>query len=97
MTNIDIADKLINGQMGAIVRIDLNKKTKKPSIIYVKLDDSSAGKALIDKCNNTFAKQNRLVPVEPILARLNIRPGRPSSPEIQFPPVRNGQRCRTAL
>lgn len=36
-------------------------------------------KALIDKCN----KQNRLVPIEPILARFRIRPGKPSSPEIQ--------------
>ena len=82
-TNIDIADRLINGQMGTIVKIDVNKNTKNPSIIYIKLDDSSAGRALIDKCNNTFAKQNRLVPIEPILARFKIRPGKPSSPEIQ--------------
>ena len=56
---------------------------KKPTIIYIKFDDSKAEKALIDKCNNTFAKQNRLVPIEPILARFKIRPGKPSSPEIQ--------------
>ena len=65
-TNIDITDRLINGQMGIIVKIDVNKNTKNPSVIYIKLDDSSAGKALIDKSNNTFAKQNRLVPIEPI-------------------------------
>ena len=82
-TNIDIADRLINGQMGSIVKIDVNKNTKKPSIIYIKLDDSSAGKALIDKCNNTFVKQNRLVPIEPTQTRFKIRPGKPSSPEIQ--------------
>ena len=82
-TNIDIADRLIHGQMGTIIKIDMNKNTKKPSIIYIKFDDKLAGKALIDKCNNTFAKQNRLVPIEPILARFKIRPGKPSSPEIQ--------------
>lgn len=82
-TNIDIADRLIHGQMGTIIKIDMNKNTKKPSIIYIKFDDKLAGKALIDKCNNTFAKQNRLVPIEPILERFKIRPGKPSLPEIQ--------------
>lgn len=82
-TNIDIADRRIHGQMGTIIKIDMNKNTKKPSIIYIKFDDSLAGKALIDKCNNTFAKQNRLVPIEPILERFKIRPGKPSLPEIQ--------------
>lgn len=80
-TNIDIADRLIHG---TIIKIDMNKNTKKPSIIYIKFDDSLAGKALIDKCNNTFAKQNRLVPIELILERFKIRPGEPSLPEIQW-------------
>ena len=82
-TNIDIADRLINGQMSTIVKIDVNKNTKNQSVIYIKFDDSSAGKALIDKSNNTFAKQNRLVPIEPILVRFKIRPSKPSSLEIQ--------------
>ena len=34
-TNIDIADRLIHGQMGTIIKIDMNKNTKKPSIIYI--------------------------------------------------------------
>lgn len=83
-TNIDIADRLIHGQMGiTIIKIDMNKNIKKPSIIYIKFDDKLAGKALIDKCNNTFAKQNRLVPIELILERFKIRPGKPSLPEIK--------------
>ena len=43
-TNIDIADRLIHGQMGTIIKIDTNKNTKKPSIIYIKFDDSLAGR-----------------------------------------------------
>ena len=78
-TNIDIADRLIHGQMGTIIKINMNRNKKKTSIIYIKFDDSLVRKALIDKCN----KQNRLVPIEPILARFRIRPGKPSSPEIQ--------------
>ena len=70
-TNVDIADRLINGEMGMIVKIDVNKDTKQPSIIYIKFDDSLA-QALIDKSNNTFAKENRLVPIEPTLARFKI-------------------------
>ena len=56
-TNIDINDRLINGQMGTI------KKIAKPSVIYV--------------------KQNGAVPTEPVLARIKVRPEKPSSPEIQ--------------
>ena len=58
-TNIDIADRLIHGQMGTIIKIDMNS-TKKPSIIYIKFDDSLAGKALTDKCNNTFTEKKQI-------------------------------------
>ena len=46
-TNIDIADRLINGQMGTVIKIGLNEKTQKPNIVYIKFDHSDAGK----KCN----------------------------------------------
>ena len=87
-TNIDIADRLINGQMGIVVKIDVHPNTQKPTIIYIKFDDPKAGNMLTSKSNNLFAQQNQLVPVEPILAKIKIRPGKPSSPEmqrIQFP------------
>ncbi|RUA05461.1 MAG: hypothetical protein DSY43_04560, partial [Gammaproteobacteria bacterium] len=82
-SNIDITDRLINGQMGTIVHIDMNENTQKPSIIYIKFDDNKAGNTLIDKCTNNFAKENRVVPIEPIMVRFKVKPGKPSSPEIQ--------------
>lgn len=56
-TNIDIAARLINGQLGTIMRINLSLRTQKPTIIYIKFDDSKAGKNLINKSNNQFAKK----------------------------------------
>ncbi|XP_068738034.1 ATP-dependent DNA helicase PIF1-like [Montipora capricornis] len=41
--NIDIADRLINGQLGTVVKIEVNQNNKKPTIIYVKFDDAKAG------------------------------------------------------
>ena len=41
----------------------------------------TAGRALIDKCNNTFAKENRLVPIEPTVARFKINLVGRSSPK----------------
>ena len=38
---------------------------------------------MIAKCSNPFVRENNVVPIEPILARIKIRPGKPSSPEIQ--------------
>ena len=82
-TNIDIADRLINGQLGTIMRINVSPMTQKPTIIYIKFDDSKAGKNVINKSNNHFAKKNNFVPIEPILARFKVTPEKPSSPEIQ--------------
>ena len=82
-TNIDIADRLINGQMGTVIKVDVNQNTNKPIIIYVKFDDNEAGKNAINKCTNPFARQNQVVPIEPVLTRIKVRPGKASSPEIQ--------------
>ena len=38
---------------------------------------------MINKCTDQFAKDNNVVPIGPILAKIKIRPGKPSSPEIQ--------------
>ena len=56
-TNIDIADRLINGQLGTIMRINVSPMTQNPTIIYIKFDYSKAGKNLINKSNNQFAKK----------------------------------------
>ena len=82
-TNIDIADRLINGQMGTVIKIGLNENTQKPNIVYIKFDDSDAGKNAVTKHSNSFARHNNVVPIEPVLTKIKIRPGKPSSPEIQ--------------
>ena len=41
-TNIDIVDRLINGQLGTILRIDVSQRTQKSTIIYIKFGDSKA-------------------------------------------------------
>lgn len=82
-TNIDIADRLINGQMGTVIKITLSEKTQKPNIVYIKFDDSEAGRRAITKHSNSFARHNNVVPIEPVLTKIKIRPGKPSSPEIQ--------------
>ena len=86
-TNINIKDRLINGQMGIVVSIHVNVSNE-PAVLYIKFDDENAGKAMINNSADSFAKRNHLVPLEPVLARIKVRPGKASSPEaqrIQFP------------
>ena len=66
-TNIDIADRLINGQMGTIIKIEVNQNTQKPTVVYIKFDDHEAGRNSTTKCPNPFARENRVVPIEPVL------------------------------
>ncbi|XP_068712523.1 uncharacterized protein [Montipora foliosa] len=82
-TNINIADRLINGQMGTVVKVDVNKVTQKPNVIYVKFDDKRAGTNLIQCSGSPFARQHRVVPIEPVLTKIKLRPGKLSSPEVQ--------------
>ena len=80
--NINLQDRLINGQMGTVVKIDVNSNNE-PNVLYVNFDDEKAGKTTINTSSNSFAKQNNLVPIEPVLAKIKVRPGKASSPEIQ--------------
>ncbi|XP_015764268.1 PREDICTED: ATP-dependent DNA helicase PIF1-like [Acropora digitifera] len=87
-TNIDIADRLINGQLGTIVRIEVNQNNQNTTVIYIKFDDVKAGSSLIQRSNHPFIRENQVVPLHPVLAKIKIRPNKPSSPEIertQFP------------
>ncbi|KXJ13769.1 ATP-dependent DNA helicase PIF1 [Exaiptasia diaphana] len=87
-SNINIADRLINGQIGTLIKIHLNQSRQKPTIIYIRFDDNKAGKNVMSKSTNQFVKDNNVVPIEQVLAKIKIRPGKPSSPEIervQFP------------
>lgn len=54
-TNINIADRPINGQMGTVLKIHVNKVTPKPTVIYVKFDDDRAGGTFIKTTSYTFA------------------------------------------
>lgn len=51
-TNIDIADRLINCQMGTVIKIEVNQNNQKPTVIYIKFDDHQAGKNAIMKCSS---------------------------------------------
>lgn len=81
--NIDISDRLINGQIGTVVKIYVNPNTQRPSIVFIKFDDDKARQNMINNSNNQYAKEHKVVPIEPILAKIKVRPNKPSSPEIQ--------------
>ena len=81
--NVDISDRLLNGQLGTVARILVNEVTEKPTIVYIKFDDEDAGNLVIDKSADTFAIENKVVPIKPILAQIKLNPGKRSSPEIQ--------------
>ncbi len=82
-TNVDISDRLINGQLGTVIKVSVDNVSNKPSTIFVKFDDSNAGLSAIRNSSSSFARDNNLVPIKPVLARIKVRPGKPSSPEMQ--------------
>ena len=80
-SNIDIDDRLINGQIGTVRKIVLSGQVIK---IYVAFDDKTAGKVDRDQ----YGKVHRFVPVERIEAKIKLRENKNSSPVIkrtQFP------------
>ena len=81
--NVNISDRLINGQLGTVARIFVNEVTQKPTIVYIKFDDKDAGNLVIDKSSDIFAIENKVVPIKPVLAQIKLNPGKRSSPEIQ--------------
>ena len=82
-TNTYINDRLSNGQMGTITKIAISQSTSKPSVLYIKFDDPTAGIKTIEKCMDEYAREFRVVPIQPVLARIKVSPGKLSSPEIQ--------------
>ncbi|XP_028404822.1 uncharacterized protein LOC114527391 [Dendronephthya gigantea] len=54
-TNISIADRLINGQMGTVFKVDVNPINRKPTVLYIKFDDPNAGKNLLNATSNVLA------------------------------------------
>ncbi|XP_028410209.1 uncharacterized protein LOC114532812 [Dendronephthya gigantea] len=62
-SNISIADKLINGQMGTVFKVDVNPTNQKPTIVYIKFDDPNAGKNLLKTTSNLLAREHQVVPI----------------------------------
>lgn len=81
--NIDIADRLTNGQLGTVVRIGINQSNQKPTVIYIKFDDDKAGSSLIVNSTEPFVRENQVVPIQPVLAKIKVRPNKPSSPDTE--------------
>ena len=82
-TNLDVEDRLINGQIGTIVKTEINAVSAKPDVIYVRCDDQNAGKERTGRSNDTYARAHSFVPIVPVLT-LKARCFPPSSP----PPMR---------
>ena len=82
--NIDISDKLINGQMGLVKNISI--KNGRQSKIYVKFFDEEAG--LKKMSSDTYAIRVKCVPIKQVEADIHINKNNLSSPAIkrtQFP------------
>ena len=69
-TNLDIADRLINGQMGTVVKIHFDRVTQKPTVVYVKFDDNRAGSTSIQTSGDRFARESSAVPIKPVLSKI---------------------------
>ena len=65
------------------MKIHVNKRTQKPTVVCIKFDDQKAGRTFIQTSSYTFARENGVVPIEPVLSKIKVRPGKPSSPEVQ--------------
>ena len=83
MTNLNIEDRLINGQMGTVSKIKYNDTSQKPQVIYIKFDNESAGLETIRKSGDLYAMENHAVPIVPVVAKKKVKTSRPSSSEIQ--------------
>ena len=53
-TNIDSADRLINGHKGTVIKIEVDGNTTKTNIVYINFNDSEAGKDAIEKHSNNL-------------------------------------------
>ena len=87
-TNIDKEDRLINGFIVTVRKIQFESSTMTPSKIYIAFDDPKAGLNAIHKSSDQFAKDNKVVPIERVLTKNKISQQSCTSPVIertQFP------------
>ena len=78
-TNIDVIDKLSNGQTGTVAHIKLANGNV--ATIYVKLDDESEGLKLIN--SDIVAKRIKAILLKRTEATINIHPNKANSPAIK--------------
>ena len=62
MTNLNVEDHLINGQIGTVSKIKYNDTSQKPQVIYIKFGDESIGLETIRKSGDLYAMENHTVP-----------------------------------
>ena len=60
--NVDIIDRLINGQLGTVVRVAVDSVSNKPSTIFVKFDDRNAGISAIQNPQVVLQEKTVLFP-----------------------------------
>ena len=85
-TNIDVEDRLINGQIGTVTKIRMNRESSKPEVIYVQFDNKNGKieKIKIRISGDPFAITNGVVTIMSDLGRIKIKENGPSFPEIQI-------------
>ena len=66
-----------------MTKIALDQNTNKTCVVYEKFDDSQACVKAIEKSTDNHAGENSAVPIQPVLARITVRSGKQSSPELQ--------------
>ena len=82
-TNIDIEDRLINGLIGTVRKIQFESSAMTPSKIYIAFDDPKAGMNAIHKGRDQFAKDNKVVPIKRVLIKIKINQISCTSPVIE--------------
>lgn len=83
-SNVDISDKLINGQIGTVACVITQNDSIK--IIYIAFDNQSAGATKIR--SDRLAQQLHAVPIERVTTEIKTNEKKLSSPVIkrtQFP------------
>ena len=82
VANIDIEDRLINGQLGSVVHFRL--RNERVEMIYVKFDDEKAGLKL--QSRDRYASSSQSVPIERSEATFSLNKGKGSFiKRTQFP------------
>ena len=83
-SNIDVADRFSNGQIGTVKHVKL--EGNQINCVYVKMDDECASLKLMNSDN--YATRHNAVPIKKIETDISIHPNKVSSPVIkrtQFP------------